>query len=199
METETSASIHRFLKREGLGHLQSRAIVRAPVRKEVQRIGTVIAGKLRTARARIAYAPIIPFVAQLSASSLSARAIANALNRRGHRTQNGTRWSCATVLALQRRESLAAAAVPTGVRGGFRPEVQVLGVAAAATAKRLATRRHDARIVPLVDKLQLAGLGLREIAASLDATNLRMPSGKKWTVAQVTRLIQRCARASEFR
>jgi hypothetical protein len=50
----TSAGIHHFRKRERLGHLHSRSRVRPPNPQSVQEIETAIAGKERTANARIA-------------------------------------------------------------------------------------------------------------------------------------------------
>lgn len=189
----TSAGIYHFLKREGLGHLQSRAKTCPPVRKEVQRIGTIIAGRLRTARAEAAYAPLIPLLVKLTEANLSARAIAVAFNKRGHRTQFDSMWSYATVLALQRRENLVAVAVPSGVRGGFAPEVQMLGVAVAAKMKRHLTQRRDARIMPLVEELQRSGLCIQAIVASLHAAHLCMPKGNPWTVVALQKLIKRQA------
>lgn len=172
----SSAGVHRLLKREGLGHLRSRSRIRPPIDKKVQLIGTAIAGRQRTARARTAYAPLVPLVAKLTAAGVSAIAIADALNQRRHKMQLGTPWSYATVLALQRREDLVAAAVPTGIRGGFRPEVRMRGGDCQRLGGQVCLRISEERYATVCRSSALVG-GRLMYAAGANSSG----RGRPWT------------------
>jgi DNA invertase Pin-like site-specific DNA recombinase len=98
----TGGAIHRLLRREGLGHLKSRPVPRPPVRPEVQRLGVIEAGRLRTQRAHETYAHLLPFARKLHAAGASTGELTRRLNFVGHTTQHGKPWTIMTTIGLLR-------------------------------------------------------------------------------------------------
>jgi len=184
--TWNSATVYRLLRREGLTHLKSTPRVRAPVPESVQRVGTYLAGTERTARAHMAYLPVLPLVRSLHDHGRSASEIAASLNRRGRRTQRGSLWSNATVLALLRREAIIPAAVAVG-RRCFAPGIRERGVAAAAAIRRKRSKAHAHRIRGLIDNLCSSGATLVAIAEMLNKAGHRTVTGKVWTPGGLAR------------
>ena len=175
----TSAGVHRMLKRDGLAHLSVPHKRHAPITPAVQRVGTRLAGKLRTERAHKAYLDLLPLVAAMRAKGLAAAEIAVELNISGRHTQRGGAWSSASVFGLMRREGIAEKS-----KGGgrtFSASDHAKGVAAAAKVKRKATVARCAKFMPLVFELRKCGCSWETVARSLNASGHSTARGNAWT------------------
>jgi hypothetical protein len=70
---------------------------RKRISPEAQAIGTMRAAEVRLAKARAAYAPIVPLIRELRSAGLSLGGIADILNGTGHNTRRGSNWSAMQV------------------------------------------------------------------------------------------------------
>jgi len=70
---------------------------RSRISPEAQAIGTMRAAEARLAKAREAYAPLVPLIRELRSAGLSLRGIADILNGTGHNTRQGSNWSAVQV------------------------------------------------------------------------------------------------------
>ncbi len=153
--------------------------------------GQLAAGRASIARAREAYADLVPLIREMRERGETLRAIAAELDRHGHNTTGGGRWNGATVHRLLKREGLAGLKSLKPMRAPVSSAVQSLGTKAAGVQRTRNAHVAYLPIMPLVAKLHQRGLGANAIAAALNRRGYRTQRGSVWNNATVHALLRR--------
>ena len=158
---------------------------------EARRLGQIAAVTARASRTKAAYCDLIPTIANLRATGISTKAIADELNAAGQRNQFGRRWHSTAVNDLCRRESLAPLPGVFQRRTPVFREIQRNGVAAATKRSNELVSTAYALALPLAREAHLKGCPRREIARILNAQEITSPRGKMWRGLSVLIMLRR--------
>jgi hypothetical protein len=175
----TVACVRRLLVRENILSRYPVDPHRNNITPEIQRLGAEASGVLLRARARAAYASIVPKILAWYASGASLGQIARDLNAAGHRTQRWGPWSGQTVRHLIEREGFS---LRPKLDCNLTPNAIREGVIAAMKANRERSRAYHDRMDPLVKRLRETGMTLKQIAAELNRRGRRTQRGCRWSV-----------------
>lgn len=78
-----------------------------PISTEASRRGQQLAAESNHISARDAYADLVPFIRNLREAGQSYREISRKLNRRGHTTRTGSKWTAVQVMRIMNRQEAA--------------------------------------------------------------------------------------------
>ena len=182
----TISCVRRLLVREDILSLYPVDLRRNNITAEIQRQGAIASGVEARARARAAYAGIVPMVLSAYASGASLREIARTLNGLGHRTQAWGSWSGTSVRHLIEREGVA---LRPKLNSYLTPEVVRAGVIASAKARRERSQAHRSVVGFVAKVYRERGLTLRAVAEKLNRRGLRTYRGLLWTESLVSILL----------
>ena len=189
----TTSCVRRLLVREDILSRYPVDLRRNNITPDIQRQGALASGVECRARARAAYAGIIPMVLSAYASDKSLREIARTLNGLGHKTQAWGSWTGTSVRHLIEREGVA---IRAKLDNYLTPDVIRVGVIAAQIARRKSSQAHYESVAPLALDLRQRGRTLRGVAKELNRRGRRTARGLLWSESLVWLLLNRKTKRS---
>lgn len=169
-----------------------------PLTAEECRLGQLASARLTRERTRIAYADLVPLVAQYRNEGTACVEIAHRLNDLGQRTQRGTLWSQTTVQAFVKREGIGGALSSVLNRDCAEADrIRHLGHLGREQFRNKARAALDERALPIVSTSLKRGDSRVAICRELEQLGVKSVAGKRVSPNALILLLRRHGLAPE--
>ena len=136
---------------------------------EARTKGQLAAKLAHVARAKRAYADLVPLITELRKGGHSMRSIAAHLNETGHRNQRRNRVTISNVRAIFIREGMSYLTNILGPNRNITPTIQRMGAEAAGLKSKAQAKAAYAHMAPSIIEQYRTGATISSIARSLNA------------------------------